>query len=78
MAKVEDMEKVAKKASAAFKTLGNYLLQVPVTSFPPIWLETKDVVKEVAAYPPMHIGWRPGGAAHYVNSPRSRWPNKKR
>ena len=59
MAKVADMEKIAKKASTAFKARGKYVLQDPVTAFPPLWFQPKDVAKETSSIP-THAHWVAG------------------
>ena len=49
--KEKDMESYAKKASTAYKQRGSFLLKEPVSSFPPIWFEGKNLSKSVDQIP---------------------------
>ena len=49
MAKVELMEKHAKKASTAYKARGSFLLKEPVTDFSPTWMDDSQRPKDLAS-----------------------------
>ena len=56
MAKVESMEKHAKKASTAYKTRGSFLLKEPVTDFVPTWMNDAQKPKDMASMQ-SHAHW---------------------